>query len=915
ARAQKLLTEGDEFEADAAAATAAGPILQAHYNALQKYRDANFSLSEPALFAERKLQQAKSSTQELETAIADANKDGISTDYEKSQLNLLEAQLTISKLNNTELYANMAETADTLTSSLFEKARLQYSSLEAERNSLASDFNAMLDEMPPALDMHYSTFLSIDSKYFEGGKLTPASMGNLKSIQSSFSTIRTAINSQKKQFIVDKLPKLYSLTATSEGTPTLDQPTTFTIDLILPNSMPLAVEGRTTVDIPFPYEVSEADITFKSSNILGLARSGKTLTILMSSIPANSITRISFRKAFKPAETDSASEKVLSLSPSLLRKEATVRFTASSQLTTLRALLPLPSSAAPALLSAKIDAQPANARLTTSSNSPAAEVTMQGISEGPHELKLYYEVQNPYSITQANRQVKNTGGTNASISFDLIVTSNSGQLEDVPIYFVEQGAANAKYSSVVGASSAPLSLKIEPSAGGTAFSWKAPLLRQGEPLTYSVQYSVTDISAYVESILPASSADASSLQEKFSTELDSFEREQAGCTSAASSLRKMGALAEAESIFSPLNSASSLKESAMLLANSNKYSEALATIAAARATLSSLPFAKLFSTMRSRLFEGVQSAKADALKLSELGDANETIAMLNSADAALSSSSASASSSDWAGAFSSIGAANSSFATSLSSLEAAERGQIERFSSGYAAYLARKQNTSASLSKLTTALTYTVGNAEVKKASLALPMDIEKLKSSISSDEKSLDAVSKKLDASKPSTAIANARELQQAQASLASLLESERQISSTYFSAERKANLSYENARLMLAQLVELAPRNDKQLADEQSSLSSLLADSRSSLDAGRLLDSISLSQHVQQRVLKALERLPSGPAQQPAFALTTDVLIIVLSLAFIAGLVFLFARRRPSAPAAMRKLPSAGAESEFEL
>jgi len=910
-RAQSLLQAGDDLEAQARSSTSAGTILQARYGAILKYRDAARSISAPEVYAASKKQDASRSTQDLQEAINKAKTDGINSDYEQDQLALLQKQLNI---NDTALHSSISDVADELSSSLFEKAHMQYASLETERASLEADFGAMGGDMPAALAPSYSKFLELDSKYFEGGQLAPSSLGNLKAIQSSFASIRKAIDSQKQEIVIKNMPKLYSLSVTPEGTPTLDQPSSFTIDLTLPNNSPFAVSSQTTLSIPFPYEVSEADITSKSSNIASIACPRGTLVMQLSSIPANSITRISFRKSFKPAETDSSSEKVLSLSPSLLRKEVTVRFTASSQLSTLRALILLPS-AAPSMLSAHLDSAQADAKLTTSSGSPAAEVTMRGVSQGGHELKLYYEVQNPYSITQSNRQVKSTGGSNATISFDITVSSSIGQLEDVPVYLVEDGATTAKYPSVVGSASAPLSLKIEATPGGTSFSWKAPLLRPGEPLLYSVQYAVTDLSAYVGSILPAPSEGTASLREKFSAELASFESEERQYSGAISSLRAMGESAEANKFSYALDSASSLKTSAMLLADNGQYSEALAAIAAARSSLRGIALEKTFGSLRSSLFEGMQSAKADALKLSALGNANETLALLGNAESSLASAAASASSADWSAAFASLGTANASLASSLASLENAERGQIAQFNSRYSQYLSRKGNMSSSISKLTIALTYTVANAEVKKARLDSPLDIEKLKSSISSDEKAIDAASKKLDISKPSTVIANAQGLQQAQDALNSLSASEQQLAGAYSSLERKANLSDENARLMLAQLAELAPRNDKQLADEQSSLTALLADSQSSLDSGRLLDSLSLSQHIQGRVLKALDRLPSAPAQQPAFALTSDVLIIALSLAFIAGLVFLFARRRPSAPATLHKLPSAGEESGFEL
>ncbi|MDO8339692.1 MAG: hypothetical protein Q7T16_03475, partial [Candidatus Burarchaeum sp.] len=214
--------------------------------------------------------------------------------------------------------------------------------------------------------------------------------------------------------------------------------------------------------------------------------------------------------------------------------------------------------------------------------------------------------------------------------------------------------------------------------------------------------------------------------------------------------------------------------------------------------------------------------------------------------------------------------------------------------------------TTALLSQLAKAMTFTVGSTSVSKSRLALPIDPDSLRSSMAADEKALETIAKKLDAADPSSAAANARDIARSRDLIASLANSEVLLLETHKSLEEKAGLAYDAARLSIKQLAELAPKGDKQYADELSSLSALLSDSSSALEDGRLLDSISLSNHIQSRTQKGLERIPSASsASSSLLSGTTPVLAV--SLVFLAALIYLFvARKKPKEPAAPRKLVS---------
>ena len=140
----------------------------------------------------------------------------------------------------------------------------------------------------------------------------------------------------------------------------------------------------------------------------------------------------------------------------------------------------------------------------------------------------------------------------------------------------------------------------------------------------------------------------------------------------------------------------------------------------------------------------------------------------------------------------------------------------------------------------------------------------------------------------------------------IASLASSEALLFETHESLKQKAELAHDAARLSIKQLAELAPKGDAQYADELSSLSGLLEDSASAMDDGRLLDSISLSNHIQSRTLKGLERIPSASPTSSGL-LSGTAPILAVSLVFFAALIYLFvARKKPKEPIAPRKLVS---------
>ena len=144
-------------------------------------------------------------------------------------------------------------------------------------------------------------------------------------------------------------------------------------------------------------------------------------------------------------------------------------------------------------------------------------------------------------------------------------------------------------------------------------------------------------------------------------------------------------------------------------------------------------------------------------------------------------------------------------------------------------------------------------------------------------------------------------------------MLDSEQLLQETYESLQARAEASYKNARLSIKQLSELAPKDDPQYGDEINYLSDLLADSGSALDSGRLLDSISLANHIQSRTLEGLEGLPAPASGE---LITNDMLIMGFSILFLAVLLYLLTGRKPpGSTVKFRKLARTGTENNLEL
>ncbi|MCX6778094.1 MAG: hypothetical protein NT157_04380, partial [Candidatus Micrarchaeota archaeon] len=113
--------------------------------------------------------------------------------------------------------------------------------------------------------------------------------------------------------------------------------------------------------------------------------------------------------------------------------------------------------------------------------------------------------------------------------------------------------------------------------------------------------------------------------------------------------------------------------------------------------------------------------------------------------------------------------------------------------------------------------------------------------------------------------------------------------LNSEISSLEKSARSSYRNAELALKQLAEAAPATE-QLAKEESALRDYLQDSDKAIQEERYADSILLSSYVQSRASKLISA--SQPAAGGGFDPT--LLLIPLSLVFIAVLAYLFVRRK---------------------
>jgi hypothetical protein len=326
-----------------------------------------------------------------------------------------------------------------------------------------------------------------------------------------------------------------------------------------------------------------------------------------------------------------------------------------------------------------------------------------------------------------------------------------------------------------------------------------------------------------------------------------------------------------------------------------------------------LQISSQFDSIRSKHSLVLAKLKSEALQLSVFPDAGVDQAALDGAETKLSSASELANEGQWNGAFGLLLEANRTIGTAAESVRGAELEQLRKFNLLMQNSSAPTANSSAIIAELTKATSFTVADSQVKKASLDLGIDTATLQKQGASDQKDAAALAKKLDPAKPSTIAENAAALRDMEARMVSGGSSDA-IFQALASLRDRATRSLETARLALGQLTELAPKDDKQLSDEQSYLQSRLGESQTALDDGRLLDSISLSSHVQARVMTALQHLPQkGGASAPGQGIRgSDFGIIALSILFIAGLVVMIARRRSGSEGPQEKTKIMNAEEE---
>ncbi|VVC03536.1 Uncharacterised protein [Candidatus Burarchaeum australiense] len=949
ASALAFTAEADSLLAEASSTNSDGLALSKYAEATGKYADAREMLSKDSVQLETKKVEAERAVGDLREAIALAGKDGVETEFESDQLALLEAQL---KVADAPLHASIIELASELKEGLLARAKLSYADLEETHASLANDFSLIAQVgMPEGLRDDYSAFLELDSAYFDGARLSDDSLGHLSEMRSSLERIMTSVDSYRKGVLEDYLSAHASFTMQSDEVPLLDLPCNFTLALSMPNGLPFGSDGRSTIEVPLPYDVSSEDMVGFTDNVLDVAYAKGKLTILFGSIPPASISTVLFSKSATLAETKSFKENTLSLSPLLLRRERLVQFT-SLPVDALRARIPLGSQ--PSRLDAYLDGVPVQAELISENGSLFAEALMKGVSAGSHTLRFYYEFETPYSITQSNRSIE-TSGERSTVSFDLTLASTGEELSNVPAYFTDASNAsiNSKDVSVIGYSEPPASLKIFPSEFGLSLTWNAPLLRPGSPLVYHVQYSFNDLASYVESLYASLSASptvsdayaarftrirglmdtghydtavdellalqqelsapsvagvsGTAMPDRFSQELALFKEEEANANEAVSAIAELSPETALTEIYQRLARASQGRQEAETLAAEGKYSEALSKLAAARPSLQGLPILKHFNLFRSSLENNVQASKVEALKVGLLADVNGSLVLLSNASALLSSAQVRASAADWSEAFSLLHSANVTLSSATGSLRATELSIISDFGDIASAYAAKKQNVSSLLTALSKAMTFTLGTGEVPKSKLSLSFDLAALQRSMEDEEKTFDTVEKSLDPANPSALAAKVQDIERARTSIDSLLSSEELLREGQAELQRKASLSYDNARLSVKQLSELAPRGVAQYSDEISHLSNLLADSETALESGRLLDSISISSHISSRTVTALDKLPpSSPGS--GSLLSGNTIIIGISLLFFAALIYLFAGRKPPKEAhALHKLAQA--------
>ncbi|MEW6329419.1 MAG: hypothetical protein AB1468_04840, partial [Candidatus Micrarchaeota archaeon] len=790
----------------------------------------------------------------------------------------------------------------------------------------------------------YPRFSEYERELVSGGKIQPRlALGRYKELQSFYAQLSNKLQTYSSRLLAEHMEKHAEVKMFFDEVPELDRETPVTVSVSLANSLNLASTKPVLVEIKnnLPITPSANTITKKSSEISDVVFTRERITILLSSVEPYTTYSFSLSTGAVLASASSRAESFEYLRADEARKKEKIKFNAKTDLAVLK--IPIRTQAYPHNARAFFDGTEANVS-TALDNATIATVTLSKVDVGDGEVLFEYSIPEPYTIQKTNPTLVQSGAI-SRITFDMSVSATTVELRDVPVEILEPPEANIRERSVsvLGLGGAETkNLEIKNTNVGLHVRWLVPRLSPGPPANYRVSYEFENQSAYAGTLISdvkklaeaknlssdASVQTAISRAEILASELkyadaigeamraqnlilststdyvktmktNSLENELAQlaefrmrANDTVDALMNAGYVGEAELMRAKISDADALVSQASLLRAQGKIEQATELVLKAKSALESAGVSKTLASKRSELAEQINNAKRIALLLGQLADTSALEKLVGEAEEGFALADSGIQNGDMTAALASIGASGEIMQNVSDSIDAISEAVFNRISSRRHEFKDAKLQLEKNLAALERALLITVDDT-VRKGAKTTFSDIPapSIKNTASSTAAHLENVFDAMGRARNKTSfvIENARSLALAEDELDTLRSLSSQAQTSLADLQKKANLSYENARLALKQVAEIA-RGDAQTNDEIGNLSARLAEAKKAAGEGRLADSVLLSNFIQSRSAYLLKNMPVKTGVE------TQSAIIVISLVLIAALAFIFLRRKPT-------------------
>ncbi len=950
--ARKIYSEA-KADADAARYAKAGVKLRAYSKSLDFFAQARGMIAPSSLERASEKDEAKKYLDVLERVTALAEKDDVDVSYEREQLGIFR---DIIDASSEEMLASISYTSRELADGIYERAAMKYKNLDGERESLSQIFLSLGEIVSGSSSIFgpdYSRFSEYEREFVSGGKIQPRlALGKYKELESFYAQLSSKLQTYSSNILADHLQKHAEVEMFFDEVPELDKETQVTITVSLANNLNLASQKPVLVEIKsnLPLAPPASAITKKSSEISDVVFTREKITILLSNVEPYAAYSFSLGTGAALASTTSRAESFTYIRADEARKNEKIKFSAKTDLAVLK--IQIKTQTYPYDARAFFDGIEANVSAFSLGNATGATITLQNVKAGDSEVLFGYSIPDPYTVQKTNSEIVQSGAL-ARLTFDMSVGANEVELRDVPVEILEPTAANIRERSVsvLGLGGAETkNLEIKNTGVGLYIRWLIPRLSPGAPARYRVSYEVDNQESYANLLISEvkklaedknlsgdaaiqnaiSDADAFLGIDKFADAIEEAMRAQNLILSASTdyvrslktnslenelaqlaeleknanatvdALVRAGYDAQADALRSKISEADSLVLQASLLRAQGKLEQATEIVLRAKQSLESADILKTLASRRDELAEQINNAKRISLLLGQLADTSELEQLTGEAGEEFALADAGIQKGDAIAALSGFERCDGIMRNVSDSAGNISNGVFDALFSRKEEFKDAELEFEKSSSALERALAVTVDDTIRKSAKTGFsgssPSTLKSTAASITLHlENVFDAMGRARN--KTGFVVENARNLATVGDELETMRSLVSEAQNSLSDMQRKTNLSYENARLSLKQVAEIADGNE-QINNEMGNLSTRLGESKKAAGEGRFADAVLLSNYIQYRSAYLLKNMPAKTGGE------TQSIIIAISLLFIAALLFIFLRRKPEAEKSQKAL-----------